>query len=285
VSVRVTKQHEAEKLRHCEDACMPPRRVRRKKSDQPGDAEGIRDVVRRTDANPQLVRTARFLRGLIPGGEPDTSEMPEPMQRLVEEVQPEGPSAMREIGKGALQAWQALSEAQRRRRGNADVAILFTDLVGFSDWALEAGDEAALEVLRLVGDAEQKAISSNKGAVVKRLGDGAMAVFGGAEEAVEAALESQRAISRIEVDDYRPEQRAGVHRGKPRKVKGDFLGVDVNIAARVGDCAKGGEVLISQPVREELDGRRFKFGSERTLDAPGAPADLTVSSVKRRRGR
>jgi adenylate cyclase len=264
---------------------MSPRRVRRKKSDQPGDAEGIRDVVRRTDANPQLVRTARFLRGLIPGGEPDTSEMPEPMQRLVEEVQPEGPSAMREIGKGALQAWQALSEAQRRRRGNADVAILFTDLVGFSDWALEAGDEAALEVLRLVGDAEQKAISSNKGAVVKRLGDGAMAVFGGAEEAVEAALESQRAISKIEVDGYRPEQRAGVHRGKPRKVKGDFLGVDVNIAARVGDCAKGGEVLISQPVREELDGRRFKFGSERTLDAPGAPADLTVSSVKRRRGR
>ena len=51
-----------------------------------------------------------------------------------------------------------------------------------------------------------------------------------------------------------------MHRGTPRKVKGDFLGVDVNIAARVGDCAEGGEVLISEPVREELDGRRFKFG-------------------------
>ena len=77
--------------------------------------------------------------------------MPEAMQRLVEEVQPEGPSTLREIGKGALQAWQALSEAQRRRQGTADVAIVFTDLVGFSDWALEAGDEAALEVLRQVG--------------------------------------------------------------------------------------------------------------------------------------
>src|SRR4051794_25915564 len=125
----------------------------------------LRDVVRRTDANPQLVATARFLRSLIPGGEPETTEMPEPMQRLVEEVQPKGESALREIGKGALQAWQALSEAQRRRRGSADVAILFTDLVGFSDWALEAGDEAALDVLRQVGDAEQKAISSNRGAV------------------------------------------------------------------------------------------------------------------------
>jgi adenylate cyclase len=217
---------------------------------------------------------------LIPGGEPETSELPQPMQRLVEEVQPQGDSALREIGKGALQAWQALSEAQRRRRGSADVTILFTDLVGFSDWALAAGDEAALEVLRQVGDAEQNAISSNKGAVVKRLGDGAMAVFSQAEQAVKAALESQRAISKINVEGYSPEQRAGVHRGTPRKVKGDFLGVDVNIASRVGDCAKGGEVLVSQPVREELDGRRFKFGSERPLDAPGAPADLTVSSVK-----
>ena len=264
---------------------MARRRNRRKKADPTLDPESFKDVVRRTDANPQLVATARFLRRLIPGGEPETSEMPEPMQRLVDEVQPDGPSAMREIGKGALQAWQALSEAQRRRQGTADVAILFTDLVGFSDWALEAGDEAALEVLRQVGDAEQKAISSNKGAVVKRLGDGAMAVFGDSRQAVSAALDAQKGISGIEVDGYQPIQRAGVHRGTPRKVKRDFLGVDVNIAARVGDSAEGGEVLISEPVREELDGRRFKFGHTRELSAPGAPAGLTVCSVKSRRGR
>jgi adenylate cyclase len=263
---------------------MALRRRSGKKPDPAIDSEGIRDVVRKTDANPQLVATARFLRRLIPGdGEPETSEMPEAMQRLVQEVQPQGPSTLREIGKGALQAWQALSEAQRRRQGTADVAIVFTDLVGFSDWALAAGDEAALEVLRQVGDAEQKAISSNKGAVVKRLGDGAMAVFGNAKQAVAAALEAQEGISEIDVDGYRPTQRAGVHRGTPRKVKGDFLGVDVNIAARVGDSAKGGEVLISESVRDELDGRRFRFGQSRPLSAPGAPAELTVCSVTARR--
>src|SRR5919106_4347352 len=210
VSVRGTKQHEAKKLRHCEDACMPARRGRRKKSDLQANGETIRDVVRRTDSNPQLIATARFLRGLIPGGEPETSEMPQAMQRLVQEVQPQGDSALREIGKGALQAWQALSEAQRRRQGTADVAILFTDLVGFSDWALAAGDEAALEVLRQVGDAEQKAISANNGAVVKRLGDGAMAVFGSSEQAVRAALTAQRDVSRIKVAGYSPALRAGV---------------------------------------------------------------------------
>lgn len=259
---------------------MAERKRRRRKGDGALDADSIREAVRRTDANPQLVKTARFLRGLIPGST-DTAELPEPMQRLVAEVQPKGPSTMREVGKGALQAWQALTEAQRRRRGSADVAILFTDLVGFSDWALEAGDEAALEILRQVGDVEQAAISGNGGAVVKRLGDGAMAVFGSSEEAVEAALEAQRGISKIKVKGYRPQQRAGVHTGRPRKVKGDFLGVDVNIAARVGDCAEGDEVLISEPVREELDeSGRFKFGRRRALDAPGAPAELTVCSVK-----
>jgi len=260
-------------------------RRRGKKPDPPVDPESLREVVRRTDANPQLVATARFLRGLIPGGDPDTEELPRPMSRLMEEVQPQGPSTLREVGKGALQAWQALSDAQKRRRGAADVAILFTDLVGFSDWALQVGDEAALEVLRQVGDAEQKAISANKGAVVKRLGDGAMAVFSDAQQAVSAALDAQREVSSIEVEGYRPTQRAGVHRGTPRKVRGDFLGVDVNIAARVGDCAEGGEVLVSAPAREELDGRRFKFAAARPLDAPGAPPDLTVCAVKAKRGR
>jgi adenylate cyclase len=266
------------------DAGMASRR-RRKKKQEPASRQGFVEAARRTDANPQLVATARFLRGLIPGRDADTGELPEPMARLMSEVQPSGSSTMKEIGKGALQAWQALSEAQRRKRGTADVAILFTDLVGFSGWALEAGDEAALEALRQVGDAEQKAISDHNGAVVKRLGDGAMAVFGEAEAAVSAALQAQRTISKISMGGYRPRQRAGVHQGTPRKVKGDFLGVDVNIAARVGDAAEGGEVLVSDSVREQLDERRFKFGRARALDAPGAPPGLSVCSVKPKRAR
>ena len=254
-------------------------RRRRKRKQEPVSSQGLVEAARRTDANPQLVATARFLRGLIPGRDADTDELPQPMARLMSEVQPSDSSALKEIGKGALQAWQALSEAQRRKRGTADVAILFTDLVGFSDWALEAGDEAALEALRQVGDAEQKAISEHNGAVVKRLGDGAMAVFGDAEAAVLAALQAQRTISKISMGGYRPRQRAGVHQGTPRKVKGDFLGVDVNIAARVGECAKAGEVLVSDPARAALDAGEFQFGRRRRLRESGAPRDLSVHTV------
>jgi adenylate cyclase len=255
-------------------------RKRRKRKQDPAGAQGLVEAAKRTDANPQLVAAARFIRGLLPGDDPEKSKLPLPMQRLVTELEPERESAMHQIGIGALQAWQALSESQRRGRGEADVAILFTDLVGFSDWALEAGDEASLELLRQVGDAEQRAVSDQGGAVVKRLGDGAMAVFSRAEQAVAAALEAQDGAGDVEVEGYTPSLRAGVHQGRPQKVKGDFLGIDVNIAARVGDAAKGGEVLISGAAREELDPGAFRFGRSRPLEAPGAPSDLTVCWVK-----
>jgi adenylate cyclase len=232
------------------------------------------------------VATARFIRRLLPGDQQqgDTlaatgDELPQHLGRLVAELHSERPSASRELGLGALQAWQALSEAQRRGRGKAEVAILFTDLVDFSSWALDAGDNAALELLREVGAVEDSAVAANGGIVVKRLGDGAMAVFSRPDQAVLAALEQRRRLPDIHVEGHTPIQRAGVHLGRPRKVRGDYLGVDVNIASRVGDAAKAGEVLVSETVSEQLDPARFSFGRRRRLNAAGAPKDLAVWPV------
>jgi adenylate cyclase len=253
----------------------PPQRPRR-----------IRKAAQRFDSRPGLVATAEFLRRLLPGDRQygDTlstrgDEVPQHLGRLVAELRTERPSAVRELGLGALQAWQALSESQRRGRGAVDLAILFTDLVGFSAWALEAGDEAALRLLRLVGEAEDRAISKNQGFVVKRLGDGAMAVFNEAEPAVLAALELQRSVGEIEVDGHTPALRAGVHLGRPRKIGGDYLGVDVNVAARVAEAADAGELLVSDHACERLDVAAFEFGRSRRLRATGAPKDLLVCRV------
>jgi adenylate cyclase len=159
------------------------------------------------------------------------------------------------------------------------VAILFTDIVEFSSWALEAGDEAALDLLREVATIEDRAISEHRGSLVKRLGDGSMSVFRQAEGAVRAALQAQEDMRAIEVAGHTPELRAGVHVGRPRRVGGDYLGVDVNIAARVGEAAKGGQVLVSEPACEALDGGTFKLGRKRRLRETGAPRDLMVCSV------
>src|SRR4051812_39742813 len=152
--------------------------------------------------------------------------------RRLSELGAERPSATRELGLGALQVWQALSEVQGRGRGDREYTILFTDLVDFSSWALEVGDEATLELLRRVGREEESAVMGHGGRVVKRLGDGAMAVFDDPCSAVDAAHEAQGRVAAVDVDGYHPRLRAGLHLGRPRRIGGDFVGVDVNVAAR-----------------------------------------------------
>jgi adenylate cyclase len=246
-------------------------------------------AAQRLDSRPGLVATAEFLRRILPGDREygdalSTSgeALPQHLGRLVSELRLERPSAVREVGLGALQAWQALSESQRRGRGAVDVAILFTDLVGFSVWALEVGDDPALGLLRLVGEAEDEAVSANHGAVVKRLGDGAMAVFSRSQEAVAAALELQDRIRGIDVAGHKPALRAGVHVGRPRRIGSDYLGVDVNIAARVADAAQAGEVLVSDRACASLDDGAFELGRARRLKAAGAPKELSVCTVRKR---
>jgi adenylate cyclase len=242
--------------------------------------------VARTDANPQILKIARWVRTRLPGD----SEFGDALSTTGDETSlvlarrlselGERPSATRELGLGALQLWQALSEAQGRGRGEREVAILFTDLVDFSAWALDAGDDAALDLLRRVCACEDAAVNGSGGRVVKRLGDGMMAAFGDADDAVHAALDLRKAVATVQAAGYRPELRAGIHLGKPRKIGGDYLGVDVNIAARVASEAKPGEVLVSSSAGAGLSESGFELKRRRRFKAKGAPKELAVYSVE-----
>ena len=103
------------------------------------------------------------------------------------------PGVLGELGLTALQAWQRLSERQDRGRGKVDVAILFTDLVGFSSWALEAGDRQAVRLLRDFSKAVEPPILERRGEVVKRLGDGLMGAFWDARQRGRGGLRRPRA--------------------------------------------------------------------------------------------
>lgn len=239
-----------------------------------------------TDTNPQLLKIAKWMRERLPGdselGDALSTTGDEPslvLARRLSELGTERPSATRELGLGALQVWQALSEAQGRGRGERDVAILFTDLVEFSAWALEVGDDTALGLLRRVGACEEDAVTAHGGRVVKRLGDGMMAAFGDARSAVRAAHDARELAAAIEVPGYTPQLRAGVHLGRPRKIGGDYLGVDVNVAARVAGGAKPGEILVSSAACEKLD-EAFVLKRRRRFKAKGAPRELEVFSVE-----
>ena len=256
-------------------------------AEDPSKAKTALEKVVKTDASPQLLKIAQWVRKRLPGdtefGDALSTAGDEPslvLARRLSDLSAERPSAMRELGLGALQVWQSLSEAQGRGRGNREVAILFTDLVEFSAWALEVGDDAALDLLRRVGACEDAAVTEHGGRIVKRLGDGMMAAFNDAEDAVRAACEARDRASTVEVDGYRAQLRAGIHLGKPRKIGGDYLGVDVNVAARVADGAKPGEILVSGPASERLHETNFTLKRKRRFKAKGAPRELEVFVVE-----
>ena len=201
------------------------------------------------------------------------------MGRRLSELTAERPGVLRDAGLSALQVWQSLSEAQGRGRADTELAIVFTDLVEFSAWALQAGDDEAVELLRDVAHALEPPIGDAGGKVVKRLGDGLMAVFDEPDRALAAVLEGRERLGAVEADGYGPRIRAGLHVGRPRCIGGDYLGVDVTIAARLAQEADADELLVSHGVIETLDGAELDFKRKRRFKVKGVPRELEAYAV------
>ncbi len=248
----------------------------------------IRRAAARVDTSPGLVAAARKVRRRMPGderfGDPLSTAGRAPVEvvaRGLSALSPDRDSVVQEVSLAGLQLWQSLSEATGRGRGEHELALLFTDLVGFSSWALRAGDAATLELLREVGVRVEAAIVAHDGRIVKRLGDGVMATFLDPSAAVRAPLDAQEALGEVDVAGYRPRMRAGVHWGRPRKLGGDYLGVDVNVAARVADAAKADQVMISEALLTRIDADGLSTGRRKRLRADGAPRDLHIVRIWR----
>lgn len=277
---------------------MSPSKRRRKQKAGPEEgterilAAGERLAARGRSLNrdPRLLAIVQSLRKALPGDDrvADPTELagqaqPRAVSRMLSEISSDRPGVLGEAGLGALQVWQSISEAQGRGKGTTELAIAFTDLVEFSEWALAAGDEAAVDLLRDVSVAVEPPVKANGGEVVKRLGDGMMAVFKTAEDAVAAILEGRERLAEVESDGYEPRIRAGVHVGMPRKVGKDYFGVDVNIAARIADGAGPGELLISGPALDAAGPKAIKVEKRPLLDAKGVPEDFRVYAVVAKR--
>ena len=227
----------------------------------------VLERLKAADSQPGLLKAAAVARKALPGDD--------------ELGGGQGQSLAREAGLTAVQLWQSVSEAQGRGRGEVDVTILFTDLVDFSAWALEAGDEAAIELVGQVDDVCQDAVVDHRGEVVKTMGDGMMAAFGDSLDGVRAARAALDGVAALEQDGYRPRLRAGLHLGRPRKLRGDYLGVDVNVAARVAEGASAGELLISDAVLRDLGERPgLDAKRKRRFKAKGAPSELEVFELR-----
>jgi adenylate cyclase len=246
----------------------------------------------RLDTEPRVLAALRNLRRRLPGderfGDPlsaaGSTGAAAVARGLAALRPPERESVLGELGLAGLQLWQSLSERAGRGRGERDLALMFTDLVDFSPFALAAGDTMAVELLVEVGRAVEATVAAHGGRIQKRLGDGLLATFGDVAGAVEAALDAQAAVGELELHGYRPRMRVGVHWGRPRTLGGEILGADVTVAASVGAAARAGQVLLSDPALAQLgaDPAGLRVGRRRRMRQAGAPRQLEVASVRRR---
>jgi class 3 adenylate cyclase len=261
------------------------------------DRSGPLSWLTNTNYSPGVIAFVRRARRALPG-DPDFGDPlsaagvggPQAAARAADRILDRN-AASREVSLAGLQIWQALTERVSGRPANREVTLVFTDLVGFSEWSLRAGDDATLKLLRRVSQVTEPPILEAGGHIVKRMGDGAMAVFTDPATAVGAVLAALDAVKSVEVGGYTPLMRAGIHTGRPQRIGSDWLGIDVNVAARVMNRATRGGLVVSNVTLEGISAEDFESLGITTkrvrkqlfsAKVPGVPDDLTMYWVKTR---
>lgn len=138
----------------------------------------------------------------------------------------------------------------------SSVAFLFTDIEGSTRTERAVGSPVWAEVVGRHDELMRRAIEGHAGSVVKTEGDAFFAAFAEAAEAVAAATDAQRALSTESWAAGAVVQvRMGIHLGegrlRARLAAGDpedYVGIDVNYAARITAAANGGQIVLSAPL-------------------------------------
>ena len=152
--------------------------------------------------------------------------------------------------------------------------VLFTDIVDSTRLASELGNTKWADLLEAHHSAIRHELAIYRGREVKSTGDGVHAVFDGPARAIRCGGGIREAMNRIGLS-----VRVGMHTGKCEIRAGEVEGVAVHIAARVADLAKGGEVLVSQTVKDLVAGAGFEFEDRGVHVLKGVPDDWRILAV------
>jgi len=166
--------------------------------------------------------------------------------------------------------------------GNTDVvAVLFTDLVGSTELRARLGDETTDELRRKHDQALEHAVEAHAGKVVKFQGDGIMATFDGAADALAAAVAMQQDIDFLSRRSSGSlAMRVGVSVGDVTWEGADCFGIPVIEAARLCAAAEGGQILAADLVRAMTRGRgSYEFEPAGSLELKGLPEPIPALTL------
>jgi adenylate cyclase len=135
-----------------------------------------------------------------------------------------------------------------------NVVILFSDIEESTALNERIGDRAWVKLIDRHDKLIRKLVSDHSGHVVKSQGDGFMVAFAHPEEAVQCGMAVQRALDddAKRMWDKKIRVRIGIHMGKSVRRGDDLFGRNVAMAARVAAEAKGGEILVTESVRDAI---------------------------------
>ena len=132
--------------------------------------------------------------------------------------------------------------------------IMFTDIVGFTEFTALRGDDEAIELLSLQEGIVTEELDGES-RIVKQLGDGLMIWFADSCAAIETGLRLQERFEEAAWDRDMPLWvRIGLHSGQQSRRGDDLIGHDVNVASRIVNLADSGEVLASEATVRSADG-------------------------------
>ncbi len=153
--------------------------------------------------------------------------------------------------------------------------VLFTDIVGSTEKAVELGDREWHELVERHHGVVRSQLQRFRGREVDTAGDGFFATFDGPARAIQCACAIASSVRELGIDI-----RAGLHTGEVELAEDKPRGIAVHIGARVSARAEPGEVLVSNTVKDLVAGSGIEFDERGTTELKGVPGEWRLYAVR-----
>lgn len=161
------------------------------------------------------------------------------------------------------------------------VTLLFSDIEDSTSLNEQLGDKGWVRLLDVHDELVHRLVDRERGHVVKSQGDGFMIAFGEPDAAVRVATGLQHSITGTRSRTLRRtpiKVRVGIHSGKVVARDGDYFGLNVAMAARVAAQATGGEILVTDGVRDSVEDVSFELRDD-AVELKGIPGTHQLWAV------
>jgi len=168
-----------------------------------------------------------------------------------------------------------------------ELLVLFADISGSTGIYEQLGDSAAVELIQGLLERMEEEVYFHKGSVIKSIGDALLCTFADVISALAGATAMQQQATAVEGPGGRKlALRIGMHYGSALEERGDVFGDAVNVAARVVEAARPGQILITDACFDKIPPiGRSRIRTIDRITVRGRSAETTIMEVMWQRGR